>query len=250
VDGLSRGMCRITPFVQDTRGPWSPLPGPGEPADVPVAALEAAARGLVAEAELVWARSAEPATIEFVMSTGLLNLPVQWFSGPRLFETSEPLCVRYAVTLRSLERMRERRTRREWALRWRQIDIKPFPGRVRWGAAARTPEELDEWAAGLSGDERYVVVVLSEPPTSPWGGRELSAALAAGVPVILWDQRLPRPEDGTEGIRLLLAEPSALPERIREARIAAATRPEHFGRSVALLWDDPHRLVADREPGS
>ncbi|HEX5204658.1 MAG TPA: hypothetical protein VFW27_32440 [Actinoplanes sp.] len=245
-DGIDRESCRIVPYLQD--GDRSlPRPVPGGPADVPVSGLEDAARELVAEAERMWTRSDEPASIEFVMPLRLLNLPVQWFSGPRLFDRADPLCLEYTVTVRSRERMHETRVRRSWGNRWRQIDAKPFTGRVLWGAGRGDDQTLETWAGRLRADDRYAVVVLSEPPDSPWGRRELHAALVAGVPVILWDQRLSRPPDGTHGLDRLIAEPPELPgntRRVRiEAHLAAATQPEHFGRWVALLWDDPRRLL-------
>jgi nucleoside phosphorylase len=248
VDGLDRGNCRITPYVQGETGPWRPQPGPRETAEVPVQQVEDVVSQLVAEAEAQWETSKGPAGIEFLLPTGLLNLKVQWFSAPPLFGRVQPLCVQYSVVVRSLERMRERGVHRAWAGRWERLDTKPFSGKVQWGVNARTKPDLDAWAAGLSGDDHYVVVVLSEPPTEEWGRQELFAALAAGVPIVVWDQRLPRPDDAAEGIEGLVAEPADLPENIRRVRVLAETliadQPDHYGRSVALLWDDPDRLVS------
>jgi hypothetical protein len=253
-DGIDRDSCRITPYVHGGAGPWRPRPAPSGPADVAVTDLEEAARGLVAEAERLWSRSEEPAAIEFVMPAGLLNLPVQWFAGPRIFERSDPLCLEYTVTVRSRERIREPRVRRAWGNRWRQIDAKPFTGRVLWGTADRTGPAFDAWAADLRSDDRYAVVVLSEPPDSPWGRRELFAAFSAGVPVILWDRRLSRPADSTHGLESLVAEPAALPGNVRrvcvEAYRTGADEPGHMGHWLALLWDDPRRLLPDSQVAS
>jgi hypothetical protein len=250
IDGIDRGSCRISPYVH-SGAQWRPRPAPSGPADVAVTHLEEAARGLVAEAERLWSSSEEPAAIEFVMSAGLLNLPVQWFTGPRIFERSDPLCLAYTVTVRSRERMREPRVHRAWGNRWRQINRKPFNGRVLWGTADRTRQGFDAWAADLRSDDRYAVVVLSEPPDSPWGRRELFAAFGAGVPVILWDRRQSRPTDSTEGIESLVAEPGMLPGNMQrvcvEAYRAGADEPGHPGRWVALLWDDPHRVLPESE---
>jgi hypothetical protein len=106
----------------------------------------------------------------------------------------------------------------------------------------------------LSGDDRYVVVVLSEPPSTDLGLHELFAALAAGIPVILWDQRLRHPADNaTDGLRRLIAEPARLPIEIRAVRVEAermaAHDPDHYGRSVALLWDDPNRVLHPGKDG-
>jgi hypothetical protein len=114
---------------------------------------------------------------------------------------------------------------------------------------------VDAWSTGLSGDASYVVVVLSEPPDTELGIRELFAALEAGVPVILWDQRpVHTAGSTTDELRRLTAEPAALPAHMRALRVAAAQRaeeePDHYGRSVALLWDDPNRVVAVGGAGS
>jgi hypothetical protein len=250
VDGIDRGKCRITPYLQGGSGPWRPRPE--TPAEIRLRAeeVERVVTTMVAAAEQAWEaeNAAGQAGIEFLLPTGLLNLPVQWYPAPALFGRVEPVCVKYSVTVRSLDRMRKQGVRREWINRWGQLDRQPFTGRVRWGVNARTEAELDAWATALSGDDRYVVVVLSEPPSEHWGRQELCAALAAGVPVILWDQRLPRPEDGTQGITRLLAEPASLPSETKAVRVMAAglaaRQPDHYGRAVALLWDDPNRVVS------
>lgn len=256
VDGLDRSRCRITPFLQGAGGPWRPRPATPAEIQLRVEELERVVTEMVAAAEKAWEAedATGPAGIEFLLPTGLLNLPVQWYPAPQLFGRVEPICVKYSVTVRSLDRMRKPGLRREWVNRWARLDRQPFAGRVRWGVNARTDAELDAWATELSGDDRYVVVVLSEPPSEHWGRQELYAALAAGVPVILWDQRLPRPEDGTRGIERLVAEPAYLPGetkalRVRAARLAAE-QPNHVGRAVALLWDDPNRLVPVPGAGS
>ncbi|MFI5894688.1 hypothetical protein ACIA5D_31765 [Actinoplanes sp. NPDC051513] len=242
-DGIDRGSCRISAYVHEGGGPWRPRPTSQGPSDVAVADLEEAARELVAEAERLWNQSDEPAAIEFVMPAALLNLPVQWFQGPRIFERSDPLCLAYTVAVRSRERMREPGVRRVWGNQWRQIDAKPFAGRVLWGAA----DGIEAWAAQLQKDNGYAVVVLSEPPDSPHGRRELFEALRAGVPVILWDRRLSRPPESTDGLESLTREPAALPATTRRVRVEAygSGEPDHFGHWVALLWDDPRRMLTD-----
>jgi nucleoside phosphorylase len=251
-DGIDRGSCRISGYVHDGGRPWRPRPAPAGPSDVAVAELEDAARELVAEAERLWTGLPEPVAIEFVMPSGLLHLPVQWFTGPRIFGRSEPLGLAYTVAVRSRERMREPRVRRVWGSRWRQIDAKPYAGRVLWGTAERSGTAFDAWAAELQSDDRYAVVVLSEPPGSAWGRQELFVAFRAGVPVILWDQRLSRPAESTDRLRALSREPSELPDNTKRVRVEAfgAGDIDHFGRYVALLWDDPRRVLVDAESES
>ncbi|GAA2668985.1 hypothetical protein GCM10010437_004680 [Actinoplanes palleronii] len=249
VDGIDRTRCRITPFLQTTRGPWRPVPGPGEPVDVPRADLAAATAVLVGKAEEAWRDTADRADIEFVLPTALLNEAVQWYPGPEILGESKPIGIEYAVAVRSLERMRETRVHRAWGQRWRQLDRQPFTGRVFRGRG--DPADLDDWATELISDDGYLVVVLSSPPGTEVGTGELRAALRAGVPIILWDQREPRPADGTQGLERLVAEPTGLlPENTRRIRIEAASDPAHFGRSVALLWDDADRPITERQADS
>ncbi|WP_433385196.1 hypothetical protein ACQPZX_11225 [Actinoplanes sp. CA-142083] len=246
-DGIDRGSCRISGYVHEGGGPWRPRAARVGPSDVAVTDIEYAARELVAEAERLWTGSREPAAIEFVMPSGLLDLPVQWFTGPLIFGRSEPLALAYTVVVRSRDRMYEPRVRRAWGSRWLQIDAKPFSGRVLWGTTARSGAAFNAWAAELQSDDRYAVVVLSEPPDSPWGRQELFAAFRAGVPVVLWDRRLPRPGESTDGIRSLSREPSELPANTKRVRVEAYAGDDagHFGHWVALLWDDPRRVLAD-----
>lgn len=249
VDGLDRDVCRITPYLQAASGSWQPAPGPGEPVVTTVDGLARETAKLVAAAETRWHGVADRANIEFMLPAGLLNMAVQWFSGPEILDETRPLCIEYSVSLRSLERMREIRIHRAWSHRWRQLDRQPFTGRVLWGRGSAEPDDLGDWRRELDGDTSYLVVVLSGPPGTANGDAELRAALRAGVPIMLWDQRATRPEDGTAGLRRLSAEPARLPESTRMARIDAerATVGEspHFGRTVALLWDDADRRICD-----
>lgn len=250
VDGLDRGLCRITPYLQAASGPWQLEPGPGEPIVAPLDRLATETAKLVAAAETRWQGVADRVDIEFLLPFGLLNTPVQWFDGPEILGESRPLGVEYFVAVRSLERMREELARRGWANRWRELDRQPFTGRVLWGGGSADPEDLQRWRSELDGDVRYLVVILSEPPGTPLGDVELRAALRAGVPIVLWDDRAPRPEDGTLGLEGLSAEPRLLPEHTRlvrlEAERAPAGAPAPFGRTVALLWDDADRLIPER----
>ncbi|GID52651.1 hypothetical protein [Actinoplanes couchii] len=248
VDGLDRGLCRITPYLQVASGPWRPEPD--EPIVTQVGGLAGETAKLVAAAETRWRGVADRADIEFLLPVGLLNTAVQWFDGPEILGESRPLCLDYSVSLRSLERMREVRIHRAWSHRWRQIDQQPFTGRVLWGRGSAAPDDLQRWRRELDGDARYLVVVLSEPPGTTAGDAELRAALRAGVPVVLWDQRIPRPESGTLGLEHLSAEPGRLPEHTRAARLDAVQATPggraHYGRTVALLWDDADRPISER----
>jgi hypothetical protein len=254
VCGIDREEIRVTSLIQDRAGPWHPRPLRVE--RVRKQQIEDEVSESIARAEQEWARlrTAGEADIEFVLPCGLMNLPVQWYRALRM-GVPRPIGVRYPVAVRSQERMRESSVRREWATRWSHLDRDPFDGQVQWGIRYQSPPtSLNWWSSGLSGDNRYVVVVLSESPDTELGLRELFAALEAGVPVILWDQRSPHQGDGaTDEMRRLASAPPDLPARMRALRVDAAQHdgdPHHSGRSVALLWDDPNRVVGAGGEGS
>jgi nucleoside phosphorylase len=256
VDGIDRAVCQITPFIQDRAGPWRPRPGPGEPYEVPLAEAESVVGTLVDRAELEWRDTANPAAIEFLLHDGLLNLPVEWFRPAAAVQRAMPLCVDYPVVIRSLSRMRQGGRFRAWGSRWSALMGPSAAGNVLWGVHPRNADELVSWEVGLRSDETVAAVVLSGPPNG-WPGREeMDIALEAGVPVILWDRRAPRPAD-TETIigELLGGTPAEVAVRTRRLRIMAVGAPErdrdsHPGTFVALLWDDPNRLVAARSGDS
>ena len=251
VDGIDRDRFRVTSYIQEHAGPWRPRELTVE--DVTEQQIEAAVSRHIDGAERTWAelQTTGQAGIEFVLPTKMINAPVQWYRALRM-DDPEPICVLYEVAVRSQERMRAHSVRREWVNRWERLDQHPFAGRVRWGIRYNSPQAtVESWSHELSGDSSYVVVVLSAPPDDEVGARELRAALKAGVPAILWDQRSPQvPAVTRNRLGELTEDPADLPAHLRIARVEAAqhavAEPHHYARSVALLWDDPNRVVGDR----
>ncbi|MCY1138993.1 hypothetical protein OWR29_13370 [Actinoplanes sp. Pm04-4] len=250
VDGINRRRFRVTSFIQEHAGPWRPRRLTVD--DITEQQIEEAVSRHIDGAERTWAelRTKGQAGIEFVLPTSMINLPVQWYRTLRM-DDPEPICVLYEVAVRSGERMRAHSVRRDWINRWERLEQQPFTGQVQWGTRYSFPQaSVESWSHELSGNDRRVVVVLSAPPDDELGARELRAALKAGVPIILWDQR-PRqaPADTKGNLEDLTENPSSLPAHLKVARVEAARRevaePHHYGRSVALLWDDPTRLVDD-----
>ena len=257
VDGIDRSRYRVYCHMQGSAGPWGPRAG--DAADVGIEQLEEAVGVMVAGAERAWGEgnAAGQAAIEFLLPMPLLNLPVQWYRAAPRLGLVQPICVRYPVVVRSADRMREDGLRLDWVNRWSLLDRQPFAGEVLWGVRYEARHtDVDSWATELNGDSRYVVVVLSEPPTVERGRAELVAAIAAGVPVILWDQREEPAGKTVDDLlrRLVASEPTKLPAEMRALRVEAermATHdPDHLGRSVALLWDDPYRVLAEEGAGS
>jgi hypothetical protein len=73
--------------------------------------------------------------------------------------------------------------------------------------------------------------------------------LRAGIPIIIWDRRERRDDNFRESVDPLLGgSPMTLADRVQEFRsqaaiVDAALQDAHLGRHLAVLWDDPHRLV-------
>jgi nucleoside phosphorylase len=94
--------------------------------------------------------------------------------------------------------------------------------------------------------QAFTTAVLNGPPSTEPGLQELRAAIATGVPAILWDRRPQGDASSHEILRSLASRHSVdLPEQVMRLRRDAlnTSDPEHPGRHVALLWDDPDRLV-------
>jgi nucleoside phosphorylase len=249
VDGIDRGVCRITSYIQDRSGPWRPRRWPGEPRTVALGEAEQVVGQLVDRAEREeWSTSETAPAIEFLLPAGLVNLPVEWWSPQLGLGSRLPLCVDYAVVVRSLERMRHTDRPRWWSSRWSALRSVPSAGRVLWGADPQDDEQLREWEIQLRTDPSIAAVVLSSPPDRWPGLHELARAIVLGVPVVLWDRRAPRPADaGAQLHDLVDDDPAGVRARTGVLRSRAAAgvvgRPEQLGRFVALLWDNPQRLI-------
>lgn len=248
IDGIDRRYCRITCWIQERSGPWNPQPG--DSADrVLLDHAETVVESMVDRAEQHWAESTDSPAIEFLLPTGLLNLPVEWWRTHGTSSQPLPLCVDYPVVLRSLDRMHNYTRPRMWGARWSALFDRSQTHQVHWGG---DQEHLAAWDVQLRSDARIASVVLSGPPESPPGRDELDMALRAGVPVILWSRRGRRSPDATAAIqRLIEADPVTLPFRTRALRAEAASAPpgdrdDHPGTFIALLFDNPNHVVTSR----
>lgn len=245
--GHDREQFRVSSYIQEQAGEWLPRRGPA--CDTPVRwdALGVKVPALVddAEAEQPWGRGVRPA-VEFLLPAGLMNLPMEWWCPPS--QRDIPLCVDYEVAIRSLDRMRHNARPRFWEDRWNTMSH----GSTAHPYSATNPEDdagLHAWAVGLRDDRAASCVVLSGPAEGRPGRDQLDQALRAGVPVILWDRRSELAPEGRESLDRLASEAGReLPQRVKElradaARLLAERRRAHDGSHVALLWDDPTRLV-------
>ncbi|MGW6884660.1 SAV_2336 N-terminal domain-related protein [Streptomyces goshikiensis] len=150
----------------------------------------------------------------------------------------------YRVVFRCADRKVTGESRRLRDLRWR--DLREAGGRVigPTGVYWAGSEPAESVRAHLGSSPHVTCVVLDSPPT---GGhklhrRQLDAALAAGVPAVLWDRDGARPSTDTprfrEQVRQLLAGSGSLPDRLNALHRNSWAHTGELALPV-LLWHDP-----------
>jgi len=243
--GIDSRRYVMSHWIQHRPGPWQP--DRGEDQIVTLESAESAVEGLISHAETIWSKRSGRVVVEFVLPTPLLNEAVDWWLTGARSSGGVPLCLDYPVVVRSLERMRTLNYHRFWRNRWEAMAAAPSL-RAHWMLSS---DDISVWNAQLHSDESLSVVVLNEPPASAPGTKatQLWMALLAGIPVVLWDRR-ERRADNFEGVvdELVDGAPSGLIDRIQKLRKEAAVsvdadNTKHLGRHLAVLWDDPDRLV-------
>ncbi|MFI7497600.1 hypothetical protein ACIBVL_03635 [Streptomyces sp. NPDC049687] len=246
--GMSADRYLLSHWRQIRPGPWRPERG--EDQVVALSEVEATVERLVYQAEQDWAGRPGRPVLEFVLPLHLLNHPMEWLPMASQSTSSTALCLSYPVVLRSLERMRAREFHRRWHNRWQRMmgdrDIV-----CHWDTTGRRGHDPVRWNSLLTADERLVSVALNAPPLPGPGGSQasLEAALRAGVPLAVWDRRPAAPGEFRKRVKKLLkGKAIELPQRVQhlrnEAATAAATqRDSHAGRHLAVLFDDPNRIV-------
>ncbi|MEU2544533.1 hypothetical protein ABZ618_03675 [Streptomyces roseolus] len=232
-------------------GPWRPERG--EDRLVSLDEVPAAVERLLQRAEHDWARQPGRPVLEFVLPVELLNEPLEWTQVAFRPHASTALCLTYPVVLRSLERMRAKEFHRRWHNRWQRALDSPDTA-CHWDTVGDRNHDRERWNSKLTAEERYVSVVLNAPPLPTGRDRDgshasLVEALYAGVPMAVWDRRPAAPADFRKRAkRLLKGKAIELPQRVHQLRKDAATaaagqRDVHVGRHLAVLFDDPNRLV-------
>ena len=181
--------------------------------------------------------------IEFAMPESWLGKAVEeWKAGDTKMWV-------YPVVVRDVERLRPTFRQDRAILRW---------GLLRGGSTAKfepvrcgDSRSKDEFLSWLTMNQDVCMLVHPQRPTRP----QLTAALSAGMPVMLWP-RLSCPaatHDNCAGERttkllaslIAKADPDELPWLVRKLRAEARANDkdkQHWGRRLTLLWDDPSRL--------
>jgi hypothetical protein len=197
----------------------------------------------------------EELTLEFIVPRRLLAHPIdQWLFDRHVFP--RPLGIRYPVVVRSLERLRNRSQHDVWHRKSRWLaenGHRADPEAIACVRGAPPRDSLALYSELLR--EGVVVLAVPFPPgeADVPGSDEFAAALAAGLPVIVWSRE---PTDPAAFCRLVQEELAGqgvldMPGKVLWLRRDAvktmhkARQPSDFAPQVGLLWDD-----ADRVPGS
>jgi vWA-MoxR associated protein C-terminal domain/vWA-MoxR associated protein middle region 0/Effector-associated domain 2 len=244
--GIDSGRYILSSWTQRRPGPWHPQRG--EDQLVTLDSAERTVESLVNQAESIWGKQPGRVVLEFILPATLINEAVDWWRTNSDSVEAIPFCLDYPIIIRSLERMRDQSCHRFWRNRWQTMQAAPGIN-TNWSLG----EDIDIglWNARLRSDETIAAVALGAPPAawSPAGRLQLKMALRAGIPIIIWDRRERRGDNFRESVDPLLGgPPMTLADRVQEFRSQAATadvalRDAHLGRHLAVLWDDPHRLV-------
>lgn len=185
--------------------------------------------------------------IEFALPVSLFDEPFEtWY-----IEKENGIRMRaYPVVLRDVQRMNPGSIRRDLTIRrWRRLRERGTTSPQAIGCqTSYSDDEFQDW---LDADDECCALAYAASPSK---GR-LNAALNAGIPVMLWS-RAPCAHDAHDdcpGDRRLheltsaIAQvgPDGLPETVmklrKRSRMPSAAE-DHFGRELALVWDDPARL--------
>ncbi|MET0233420.1 MAG: hypothetical protein ABW224_02150 [Kibdelosporangium sp.] len=254
-DGLDEDLFLVSHWRQDAPGHWPPARG--EIKTAAFADLEAVIDEVILEAEEAWSEQHAEVALEFVLPRALLSLPVDTWRCEPLSDDPRPLVLDYPIVVRSLERMMARRWRRVWQAKWRALLEDPAAARVYIADSA----DLDKsYRMDVTlKDPQIVSLVLSEPPPRDVKPHdELTAAMRAGLPAVLWS----RSEHDAGALAELiphLVQPGDfldLPQRVHEARQAALAAPDRQTyteviQNLVIMWDNPLRtLYLDLPPRS
>jgi hypothetical protein len=234
---------------------WDPhewRPQRGDDRTIPSSALEAEVDKLIDDMECmlgasVDAEKTEDIGLEFVLPIELLNFPVQHLRKKALAGKTVPLAVDHPIVLRSLERLRTPRLHLAWRRRWERTAGKQM--RPYWSQPSGS-DYFVRLTTELRADQRVFSLILSEPPEAGNNAHlEVAAALHAGIPAIVWHRLDCSSAHFRDAVTTMVADGALvhLPRRVTKLRHDAlklgTVTPGHPGWEIAILWDDPNRLL-------
>ncbi|MBA2947578.1 VMAP-C domain-containing protein [Streptomyces himalayensis] len=238
-------------------GRWDPQPA--EPEHTTLDGLAPALERALRRASRLWAdqrtdgaaERPDPehpaAYVEFMLPYELLNhdmagLRLRFGDGAAM-----SLALKYAVHLRSLDRMRtdDPVVMAAWRERWRTLRRDGVKVHSWLGP---DPGDLAKWQTALAGEPGCTAVVLDAPGDES-ALTALKAALAEGIGLAVWDRRGVFAHERREVVSAVFASVSTstqIPLAIQRLRRRAehdVAGPLLLGKHIAFFWDDPTRLV-------
>lgn len=251
-DSIDESRCRLTYWRQVDPHDWPPPRG--RTAEVTVEDLEHHVDELIVETEMAWSTESVAAALEFVMPRTLLHLPVHLWQKEHASGTPRPLYLDYQVTVRSLDRLQSAQWHRLWRMKWHSMREDPSANRVYFSnTTTATGGRID----AILSDPQWVSVVMAEAPLPHprpnAGPDEMISALRSGIPVIFWHPTASS-EEIREIIEWLVTKDGLLElsSRIDEFRKSIYTSTVPFdtdlARDLAILFDDPTRMIAIGQP--
>jgi hypothetical protein len=258
-EGPSNALFRLSHWRQrDLSNGWYPKRGSdfvGKLDDV-----KRQVASLVEAAESDWAPYDVDIRVEFFLPRDLLNLDVDQWQWEAESDFPEPMGCHFPVCVRSWDRMVARKWHRQWYIRWKRLmnqvggESVLAPESGLWGTPGDVPN-LRQLTSYFERMSEVVAQVLAAPPAAfPASFDEVAVGLRAGIPVMVWHREDCGLEDFVATAKdLLYAEnPGKLLDRVRLVRtnaFASDTRNPHVGSHLAVLWDDPERVVVPDRPG-
>jgi NTP-dependent ternary conflict system VMAP-like protein len=253
-DGIDPDRFLLSYWRQDDPDEWPPARG--ETDEVALADLELKVDELVLAAERAWSGHGGTVALEFLLPRDLLRLPVHGWHKEHDSGFPRPLCMDYPVVVRSLERMRSEQWHRVWRERWGEMIKRPAMDQVHFCQPADLGKR-NRLGAILKSPQWTLAVLTGAPepePATTMGEDELTAALRAGIPALIWHPKVS--SDGLREIVSWLVEGDGmndLPVRAQSCRLAAfqeLARPydADLVSDLVILWDDPGRMVALDQP--
>jgi hypothetical protein len=211
---------------------------------------------LIESVETKWARYQPDIRIEMVLSGELLNLDVdQWLWEVESTLPPLPIGCRYAFAIRSLERMQAGHWHRFWHTRWSVLTGQLEKGAIEPDSHRRIEpdDNIRKLVADFENNPSVVSLMLSKPPDPAQdGGEEVAVGLRAGLPIIVWSREDCDSEEFLTAVWDLLHGDGQgdLLQRVKQIRTTAyQSHAGHVGHRIALLWDDPERLVVPADLG-
>nr|WP_273700066.1 SAV_2336 N-terminal domain-related protein [Actinomadura graeca] len=243
IDRFADGDYRLAAYLHEPSAESWDLVAPMRPS--PRKMIKETVSAVIAESLAeTWRPDSDPElSLEFSVPQSLLSYPFDKLALDSLSADNDVgpgglLGTRFVVTVRPTERRSPAIARDLLLHRW-NLSIRD-PRNPRVLHITDSSQASSEILRSLEHDETAVLVFLAPPRKDV-----LRAAIAAGVPVMIWPRTNDHPEQAAITIQSFTEKPlnewpTAL--RILRAKAFQAERSPMAAREITLLWDNPHMI--------